>query len=147
MKAEFNAYIDDIGEPTAIKDRVNALFEQYKDLIFEEIQDIFIEEYIDKKGEKIYDSIHMFSENFDFEIPNFLFKDKLVIMCIKNNINRFKILEKEDYNFSVATDKSRLMISVVIDGGKITGQFFASQKNCEYLTKIIKKYIFKNFLL
>jgi hypothetical protein len=145
MKTEFKAYLDDINEPTAIKDRVNDLLEQYKNLFFEDIQDIFIEEYIDKNGEKTYEALHCFSKNFDFEITNFLFNDKIFIVPTKNNFDVFKIVEKEDYDFSVATDKSRLMISVSASGGNLSGRYLASKKNCEYLTKIIKTYIFPNF--
>jgi hypothetical protein len=147
MKPEFDTYIDDIGEPTTVKERVNNLFEQYKNLFAEEIEDIFIEEYIDKKGEKRYDGIHFFSKNIDYQISNFLFKDNLFILPIKNRIDIIKITEKIDYDFAKATNKSRLKIECSDSRGDLRGDFFATGNNCDHLTKIIKKYLFQNFFI
>lgn len=76
------------------------------------------------------------------EAKQFIKKDDFDITPIKNRILYWRI-EKQDYDFKKATEKSRLYLEFTLDTG-ISGEFKASKENCDYLRDIILKYVLPN---
>jgi hypothetical protein len=76
------------------------------------------------------------------EATQFIAKDDFIITPIQKRISYYT-LEKRDYNFKIATEKSRLYLEFNLDTG-LKGKLKASKENCDYLRDIIRKYIVSN---
>jgi len=76
------------------------------------------------------------------EAKQFITKDNFDITPIRNRIIHWAI-QKQDYDFKKAREKSRLYLQIRLDTG-ISGDFKSSNENCDYLRDIIKKYVMPN---
>jgi hypothetical protein len=68
------------------------------------------------------------------EAKNFVIQDNFDIAELPNHVTYCRI-EKTEYDFINANDKSRLFIHVNTDRG-VTCEFKASKENCDFLRKI-----------
>ena len=139
MKKEFIEYLKSIGITTALRERIETIYEYYKEICSDEITDIFITEYIKEDESREYENLWFFSDKYFMEAKQFITKDDFDIASIEKSIIYWKI-EKKDYDFKKATEKSRLFLSAVLNN-VVDGDFKASKENCDYLKEIILKYI------
>jgi hypothetical protein len=142
MKEELKKYLESIGITETLCKRVETIYEFYREIWLDEITDIFVTEYIKEDGAREYENLCFFSGKHVMEAKQFIKKDDFDITPIKNRIYYWR-LQKQDYDFKKATEKSRLHLEVYLDTG-VHGDFKASKENCDYLKDIILKYVLPN---
>jgi len=143
MRKEFIKYLVSIGIITrALRERIETIYECCKKLCSNEITDIFITDYIKEDGSREYENLWFFSEKTCIEAKQFITKNDFDIIRIKKRVNIWNI-QKHKYDFKKATDTSRLFLRVNF-GFNIDGELKATKNNCDYLRKIILKYVVPN---
>jgi hypothetical protein len=142
MKEEFIKYLESIGIANALRERIDTIYKFYQEIYPDEITDIFITDYIKEDGTREYENLWFFSEKHCMEAKRFITKDDFDIVPIKKRVNYWTI-QKQNYDFKKATEKSRLYLKFDLDAG-INCDFKAAKENCDYLRKIILKYIVPN---
>ncbi len=142
MKEEFKKYLEDVDIIGAIGEKVERIYDFYREICPDEITGIFITDYIKEDGERVYENLWFFSEKYCMEAKQFITTDDFDITPIKSRIIYWE-LKKQDYDFKKATEKSRLHLEFKLDTG-INGVLKASKGNCDYLRDIILKYIRTN---
>jgi hypothetical protein len=142
MKDAFNKYLTSVRLPEPYKARVEAIFDFYQGVSHEELLDIFISEYIKDDGTREFESLWFFSENNFAEAKQFLTTDNFDMTPLKSHVQYWRI-EKQDYDFRNATEKSRILLTVRLDVD-MGGTLKASQENCDHLRALFLKYISPN---
>jgi hypothetical protein len=142
MKSEFVTYLESIGITKPIQEKIEKVYEFYINICPEEISDIFVTDYIKEDGPREFDSIWFFSNNYIMEAKQFMSKDDFDISPIKGRIVYFSI-QKQDYDFEKATEKSRLNLLFGMDT-EVKARLKASKENCDFLHNISSKYILPN---
>ena len=142
MKEKFIKYLDCISMANAFRNKIETIYKLCKELCAEEITDIFITDYIKEDGSREYENLWFFSEKHCMEAKQFRTIDDFDIIPIKKRVTYWNI-QKNNYDFKNATEKSRLFLRVNFEFG-MGGDFKAAKENCDYLKKIILKYIMKN---
>jgi hypothetical protein len=143
-KPEFNKYLESLGVQEPLLKRIWTIHEFYEKICPEGIKDIFVNEYIKGDETREYESLWFFSETYLMEAKQFITKDDFDITPFKNIINYVKFI-KQNYDFEKAEEKSRLNLIIKMDTN-VNGTLKASKGNCDYLKKIIEKYIVPNLM-
>lgn len=139
MIPKFQKYLKDIGVTKPIQDKVEHFYCLCRDMHFGKLFDIFIDDYLTEDRTRKYMDLSFFSQKFNFSVPHFLTEDKIHIATHQVWCDHIAI-KVDNYDFKKANDKS-LMIVQIFREINPTGFYKASQKNCEYLVQILKKYI------
>jgi hypothetical protein len=142
MKEEFTKYLISIGMTKTFDTRVQTIYEYYKEICPDEITDIFVTEYIKEDASREYENLWFFSSKYCMEAKLFITKDDFDMTPISNQITYWKV-EKQDYDFKRATDKSRLSLELAFEAA-IRGHLKASRENCNHLKDIILKHVVPN---
>lgn len=142
MREEFTKYLESIGITKALCERIETIYKFYQERCPDEITGIFITDYMKEDGSREYENLWFFSEKFTMEAKQFITKDDFDLTPIKKRVYYWKI-QKQDYDFKKATEKSRLYLQFYLDT-KIEGDFKAAKENCDYLREIILKYVAPN---
>ncbi|GAI51330.1 unnamed protein product, partial [marine sediment metagenome] len=131
MREEFIKYLESIGITKALRERIETIYECCKELCSNEITGIFITDYIKQDGSREYENLWFFSDKNCMEAKQFITTDDFDITPIKKRINYWTI-QKQNYDFKKATEKSRLFLRVKFDA-EMAGEFKAAKENCDYL--------------
>jgi hypothetical protein len=144
MKEDFKNYLLSVGITTKIEtERIEEIYQFYQGIGMEdEITGVFLTDYIQSDGTRIFENLWFFSKNFAMEAKQFLGNDDFDITSLHKRVDYWDI-QKRDYDFKKATDKSRLNMSFGIDTGR-GGSLKASKENCDYLRDIFLKYVMSN---
>ena len=142
MKGEFITYLESIGITKALRKRIETIQEFYRGMCTDEITGIFVTDYIRGDGAREYENLWFFSEKYLMEAKQFISQDDFDIAPIQSRISYWTI-QKNDYDFEQAAEKSRLYLKFNIDIG-IVAAFKASKENCDHLKNIMLKYIRPN---
>ncbi len=142
MKKEFIKYLESISITNALRERIETIYKFYQEIYPDEITDIFITDYIKEDGLREYESLWFFSNKNCMEAKQFITKEDFDVAPIKKRIYYWTI-QKQNYDFKKATEKSRLYLRFELDTG-VTCGVKAAKENCDYLRKIILKYIVPN---
>lgn len=144
MKQKFVDYLESIDiKEGVLLDRIELIYEFYSELCPDEIVDIFVTDYIDSEGKREYENLWFFSDRYTMEAKGFAMgKDNFDITPIKDRVKYYGI-QKQDYDFKEATDKSRLYLNIGWDT-EVSGDFKAAKENCDALRDIIFKYVKPN---
>lgn len=139
---KFEAYLDDIGISSPIKNRIKAIVFEYEMLIGQNIDDIFVSEYLNSEGGKELESMWLFNEHCLMEAKSFINSDDFDIAPFSNGICHLEV-KKDNFDFKSVNDKSRLTVELRLKT-LVSGEFKATGKNCIHLFQILKKYLLKN---
>ena len=142
MKKEFIKYLESIDITKTHRERVETIYKFYQEICPDEITGIFITDYIKEDGSREYENLWLFSEKCCMEAKQFITKEDFDIIRIKKRVNIWNI-QKHNYDFKKATDTSRLFLRVNFDFN-VDGELKAAKDNCDYLRKIILKYVVPN---
>jgi len=131
MKQKFVDYLESIDiKEGVLFDQIESIYEFYLELCPDEIVDIFVTDYIDSEGKREYENLWFFSDRYTMEAKGFAMgKDDFDITPIKDRVKYYGI-QKQDYDFKEATDKSRLYLNIGWDT-EVRGDFKAAKKNLE----------------
>ena len=142
MREEFIKYLESIGITKTLHKRIETIYEFYQEIGKDEITSIFITDNMNEDGSREYENLWFFSEKYCMEAKQFITKDDFDIAPIKKRIYYCNI-RKQNYDFKKATEKSRIYLIFRFDTG-MGGEFKAAKENCDYLRKIIHKYVVPN---
>jgi len=143
MKEQFTAYLKNVGMSDVLIKRVETIHRFYE-ICPEELTGIFVSEVIKEDGNREYGSLWFFSKTYVMEAKSFISKDDFDITPLHKRVSYWSI-EKQDYDFIKATEKSRMNLRV---GFKhpTSGDFRASKENCDFLRDIIQNHIMPNMI-
>ncbi|MBM7408370.1 hypothetical protein [Methanococcus maripaludis] len=145
MKKEFIDYLESLNLSTDEIKRIEEIYAFYQSIeLFGEIQDIFVKEYTTERGERIYENVVFFSENYVGESKDFTNtdKDNYDMDFIKNKIFHWSI-NKKNYIFGKSNIGSQLIVTSYLPN-KLFLNLRASRSNCDHLYKIFNTYIVPN---
>lgn len=142
-KTEFIEYLKTIGVMEPLQERIRSIYEFFKETCPEDIIDIFVDEFITNEGERRYTDVHFLSENFKMLAANFINIDDF--KCTPLRQARGIRVQKLDYDFKKASDRSRMHVMVQYYDPGMT-EFKASRENCDYLKGIIQKHYFPRLM-
>jgi hypothetical protein len=142
MKKQFTAYLKSIGMSDVLIRRVETIHKFYQDICPEEITGIFVNDFMKEDGNREYESLWLFSQTYVMEAKSFISKDKFDMTPLHKKVTYWKI-EKQDYDFAKATEKSRVNLQIVFCS-PIDGIFKASKENCDFLRNVFLKHIMPN---
>jgi hypothetical protein len=142
MKEEFIGYLKAIGMTDVLTGRVKTIYDFYRGVCPEEITDIFATDVFKEDGGREYENLWFFSQNYMMEAKRFISQDDFDMTPARKHINYWSV-NKQDYDFQKATDKSRLYIKITFDA-VVVGELKASKNNCDYLREIFKKHVLSN---
>ena len=103
-----------------------------------EIEDIFVCDYMKEDGTREYTNLRFLSEKYSMLAVNFINEDNFHWgkMVPVKGIR----IQKRDYDFKRANDRSRMTILVRwIDD--MESEYTASKNNCDYLKNVFHKYL------
>lgn len=143
MKDEFTNYLKAIDMTDVLISRIEVIYQFYHEICPEEILSIFVTDFFKEEGTREYENLWFFSQSLVMEAKQFITKDEFDMMLIHKRIVYWS-LEKQEYDFKKATDKSRLRLVLHLTS-KLGGDFKASKNNCDFLNLIIHKHIIPNF--
>lgn len=144
MNKEFTTYLETIGMTNVLIKRVETIYDFYRVVASAEITDIFVTDFIKEDGSREYESVWFFSEISAMEAKSFITKEEFDNSPLKKHISYWSI-EKQDYDFIKATDKSRLQIHFSLPE-MTSADLKASKENCDFLNGIFKKHVLPNFV-
>ncbi|WP_406660587.1 hypothetical protein V7O66_12195 [Methanolobus sp. ZRKC3] len=139
---DFLEYFEKIGIGVILQEKIEEIYNFYQNVCSEKIEDIFIDEYINADGERVYEDINLFSESFVMVSNNFIKLPDFFMCSLKNNV-AFWAMEKIEYDFIEANEKSRMNLRVSFNSDA-NASFKGSKENCDHLKKIMMKYIVTN---
>ena len=142
MKEELTKYLESIGITKAFCERIETIHEFYCSICPDEITSIFVTDYIKEDSTREYENLWFFSKGYYMEAKQFITKDDFDITPIQNRI-RYWTIQKQDYDFKKAGEKSRISLEFQLDT-EIAGHLKASRENCDYLRDIILKHVMPN---
>lgn len=146
MKKEFIEYLNSVGVTGALQERAEQVYSFYANFLNWDVQDIFVTEYLEEKGERVFENLWFFSNDMVMEAKSFATEDVWDAVRIKEKIHYFE-LKKTDFFIEgeAFTSESRLIISFSVDRFS-SSNLKASKENCIYLAKIFLKYVIPNFV-
>lgn len=140
MKPEFTAYLKQLGATKPIQDRVEYLYCLCKNIFPGKIFiDIFIDEYLNQDKSRQYTGLTFYSNDFNFSIENFLVSERIEVTHHRK-VQNCVAITLQNFDFKKANDQSLMTIELIYDSTP-KGYYRASQKNCEHLVRMFKKYI------
>lgn len=136
---KFLPYLNSIGiSNRPLLDRIEFLYKIAQFLCPEEIEDIFVTDFINNEGERNYENLWFFSQNFVTEAHNFSSTYDVDVAPI-DRVYRLE-LSFDNYNFEKATPSSRATVKVKIQE-EVRGTLKASGYNCDFLKDILTKHL------
>ncbi|MHC1686335.1 MAG: hypothetical protein AB9879_01225 [Methanothrix sp.] len=147
MNDEFKTYLESIDLTKVMIERIANICDFYQDVLTakkDNIKDIFISEFIDNEGNRIYEDLWLFSDNYFLVSANFIGEDNFNIAYSFRTLKNLKI-DKINYDFVKANDNSRLYIMYKKEYG-FQGTLKASKENCNHLMEIFKKCLLPNLI-
>ena len=138
MKNEFTSYFQRLGLSTTLQTRIQEIFDFYATLCREDIIHVFVTEHITEDGTRNFESLWLLSSNFVMEAKGFVSRDDFDMAELSTPICYWE-MQKQDYDFKVATDKSRMSFRFRFPSD-VGGQLKASRENCDALRDLIVKY-------
>lgn len=139
-------YIRNIGGSTVLLEKAKKVRKIADFICPDKIIDFHISEYKKKTGERVFQSLFLFSERFQLESKNIMSADvNMDITFHKSFIDYYEITSSA-YDFSKsATDESTLKIEGAM--GNMSFELKATGRNCENLWDILTKYIKPNMYI
>ncbi len=139
MKDEFVNYMKAISLSTTLTGRVQSILEVYSGFCPEEIKWMFISDYLTHEGERVFESVYLFSENFAMESKQFASSDNFDFARIEGI--HYVEIKKQDYDLKRSTEKSRLNLRFHFSEKSAYLEMKASKENCEYLWHFFGEYV------
>ena len=144
MKEQFTAYLKSIGMSDVLVKRIETIHGFYQSISPGEITDVFVGEHLEADGNRAYESAWFFSQNYFMEAKTFTTKDNFDLVPVRNRVRHWRV-EKQDYDFVNATEKSRMVIEIRLIES-LGGIFRASKENCDFLRDVFRKHILPNIV-
>jgi len=142
MEKSQHTYLVTIGITQPIIDRIAYIMDTFASILLEPIKALYLSEYMTGAGERVLESVWLISENYMFEMKEFINKEIIDITPYYRAIN-YCLFEKENYDMTKGVPKSQLTISFTLEDDT-RGTLKGSGINCDYLLKIYEEFIKPN---
>lgn len=143
MKKEFSDYLKDIVGLTGLfLERAEKAFDFYQTIFPDDIKDIFVSEYIDKEGNRQFESIYFVTSNLICEAKNFTIEEDFDFAPIKNKIVYCRV-QRTAFDSKTTSNDSRMTVNISIED-RVHADFKASKENCKKLEAIFNQYLLPN---
>jgi hypothetical protein len=145
MDDQFTLYLQSLGMGSVFIESIYRFYNCFLQIADEQATDLFVSEYVNDDGQRQFMGVCFFSDNFVYEVEDFVSDTpKMWIAKLTNNI-AFIGLHAKNYDFKNATLASRL----ILDSSWLQGTTFgltgkASGDNCTHLLEIVRKYLKPN---
>jgi len=139
MKPEFQKYLVDIGVTKPIQKRVEHFYCLCRDMLFGQLLDIFVDEYLTEDKSRKYEGLTFFSKDYVFSVANFLTSEEINIIPHHNAQDRI-VITTYKFDFKKTNEESLMSVQLYLKQVNV-GICKASQNNCAYLVRILRKYI------
>lgn len=134
-------YFKDIGIEEPIEQRIQLVYSYIQKLIPFTLKDIFVSDYIEEDGTHKFVHADLFSDTHLISIFDFTRNDAFATSPYDIKIANMRI-DSQEYDFQKASPKSRLRVRLVFfNTERMYGEFKATGNNCDYLMRILEKYI------
>ena len=144
MKQDFIDYFKSLGMRRPYLDRTEELYRVADQISPARIGDVFVSEYLDD-GVRTPQSVWFFTTDLGYAIEaHFIDNDQIDIFTIKGRVKNI-VVRKKDYDFKLATEKSRLNVRLKTDLD-IDRKMKASKENCDHLWRIVRTHLKNNLL-
>jgi hypothetical protein len=138
-EAPFTQYMAAIGLSSTLAGRADHAYELCAKVCPEKIEQIFVNDYIDQEGARVFQSIYFFSTNYIMEAKGFVSAENYDLTAIEIPL-KYLNWEAKDFDFTKATEKSRLTFYTYAQQSGIMVSLKASKENCDYLWELIRTY-------
>jgi hypothetical protein len=142
VNPEFVAYLASVGIVDALRQRVESIYDFYRQICPEEVSGLFVTEYIKEDGTREYESLWFFSAGFVMEAKGFVTNDDFDMASLRGRVVHWQI-QKSEYDFRNATERSRLHLEFALGDG-VGGTLRSSKENCDRLRDVLRRYIVAN---
>lgn len=139
---QLERYLASVGITGPLADRVKSIYSFYVEMLHIKVADIVVSEYVKEDSSREYESLWFFSDQFVMEAKRFVKDDDFDLAPSRSRVIYWAI-EKQDYDFKKATEKSRLNVQFTLDSG-ISGHLKASKENCDHVRDVFSKFIVTN---
>jgi hypothetical protein len=143
-REQISQYLADLGMGEALIERGLSVVDDLESLVSDPIEHVFVSEYRDDEGNRHYESLWLFTQNYMSEAQNFL-TDAISFDLVPARLGIARIeVSRESFDLATASEQSRLSVNVSFSASShpgIMGTFKASASNCEVLTEIVRKYL------
>ena len=100
MKRIFETYLEKINLPDPFRERVHKIVAFYSDICLEKIDDIYVSDYVKDDGQKVYESLWIFSKSYIMEARDFIIKDDFDFSLADKGISYWR-MKKENYELKM----------------------------------------------
>jgi hypothetical protein len=143
MKEHFATYLKAIGMSDTLLGRVQTIYDFFKEICPEDISSIFVDDIIKEDGTREYETLYLFARRFLMEAKHFITQDQFEMALLDQQVFHWSV-EKQDYDFRNATEKSRLHITIYL-GTRIQADFKGAKNNCDFLKEIFRAHFVTSF--
>ena len=137
-------YLEVIKLPTVLTARVREIYNFFSTVFSEDIERVFVTNYFTQEGKEEFESLWLFSNSYISEAKQFAIKDDYDMAFVKESIAYWE-MNKENFDFNEATEKSRLHIRAALANNvNVSVELKASGHNCNYLRQVFESHILTN---
>jgi hypothetical protein len=138
MQDDADAYMDQLGVPVPVRERVATLMRRYDHLGVR--GEAFLSEALDDEGLRQYRSLWLFTPEalMEAELPEEEAAEMDAVR-LPNHLMRW-VVRVRDFELEKAADDSRMAVDLWFSN-EIIGQMEASGANCERLAALMKTYV------
>ena len=145
MKLAFERYLKAIEISSTFRERIEFLVNVHQAVWPEPVSDIYLSDFMDEEGKRNIESIWLFSKNYGMESKNIIESNNIDIAPLYSSITHIEY-DFQNYDFKQkADDKSRLTVNFTYRN-RMSGMLKGSGINCDYLAKMVSKYILSNLM-
>ena len=136
-------YLESLGAPAVLLERVDTFLATYSVLLPEEVVSCFVSEYRDEADQRTFESLWLFSDHFAMEAQLLgSSEDQLDFVPHQQSV-RHIVVRKRAFDLVEPTAASRMTVEVWY-GEQRYGVLRATGDNCVHLTKILQEHLIAN---
>jgi hypothetical protein len=134
MEEPMIKYLEAIRIEEPIVGKIRSIYNFYETIFGKKIETIFVSEYVEASGDRIFENLWFFADNYVGEAKDFVSQDNFDFVKLDKLLG--VAIKKSDYDGIGATEKSRLNVEFNFTEFA-SGNLKASKNNCDYLMKIV----------
>jgi hypothetical protein len=138
----FLEYLDRLGTTNVMRNTIAERIEASTRINPEPFDRIFVSEYATTEGQRIFESLWLFTQNFATESHTLSGERSADVVVLTNNVARLA-MKWDDFNFEAPVPGSRLSLNFQLTDG-MTGTLKASGENCKDLLEVLTEHLRPN---
>ncbi len=145
MTDSVTEYLESLGAPEVLLERVASLLGAYSALLPEDVESVFVSEYSDEANQRTFEALWLFSDHFAMEAKLLgAEEDQFDFVPHKHGV-RHIVIRKRAFDLTTADDASRMAVEVWFTDQRY-GILKATGDNCVLLTDVLRLHLIPNAL-